>query len=68
MPNYDEKTGIRYGVISPHSISSDCYYDLYEGPNSTDPYYESGHKEIEEKINVFFRDIDFLSDYGGGLK
>ena len=49
MTNYDEKTGIRYGVISPHSISGDCMYDLYEGPNSTDPWYESGIEEIKNQ-------------------
>lgn len=49
MPNFDEKTGIRYGVISPHSISHNCDYDLYEGPNSTDPWYESGIEEIKNQ-------------------
>lgn len=62
MANFDEKTGIRFGVISPHSISHNCDYDLYEGPNSTDPYYESGKKELEEKIDSFFKDIGNLSD------
>ncbi|MCK9593833.1 MAG: hypothetical protein M0Q91_17675 [Methanoregula sp.] len=46
MPNFDEKTGIRYGVISPHSISGNSDYDLYEGPNSTDPIYESTTAEL----------------------
>lgn len=62
MPNFDEKTGIRYGVISPHNIGQNSEYDLYEGPNSTDPYYESGKKELEEKIDSFFQDIGNLSD------
>ena len=62
MPNFDEKTGIRYGVISPHNIGQNSEYDLYGGPNCTDPYYESGKKELEEKIDSFFLDIGNLSD------
>jgi hypothetical protein len=62
MANFNEILGIRYGVISPHSVGQDSEYDLYEGPNSTDPYYESGKKELEEKIDSFFQDIGNLSD------
>lgn len=54
MPNFDEKTGIRYGVISPHSISSNCDYDLYAGPNSTDPYYKSARDDIIGGLNIVF--------------
>ena len=50
MPNFDEKTGIRYGVISPHSIGQNSEYDLYEGPNCTDPYYENMKKEITDMV------------------
>lgn len=44
MPNYDEKTGIRYGVISPHSISPFALGDIYT--KGTDPHYEAMCSEI----------------------
>jgi len=63
MPNFDETTGIRYGVISPHSISSNCDYDLYEGPNSTDPYYESMRTEISLSVNELMNNTNYnISD------
>jgi hypothetical protein len=40
MPNYDEKTAIRYGVISPHAISNFALDEIYT--NGTDPVYEEG--------------------------
>jgi hypothetical protein len=48
MPNYDEKTGIRYGVISPHNISSWSLDEIYQ--NGTDPQYESGKEELTRDI------------------
>jgi len=63
MPNFDETTGIRYGVISPHSISSNCDYDLYEGPNSTDPHYESMRTEISLSVNELMNNTNYnISD------
>ena len=44
MTNFDETTGIRYGVISPHSISSFALDDIYQ--KGTDPHYESSAQEI----------------------
>jgi len=55
MTNYDEKTGIRYGVISPHSINQDALNDIYT--NGTDPYYGEGIKEIKQHVQ------DFISSY-----
>jgi hypothetical protein len=60
MANFDEKTGIRYGVISPYSISSNCDYDLYEGPNSTDPYYERMRTEISLSVDNLMTDTDYV--------
>lgn len=54
MPNYDEKTGIRYGVISPHSINQDALNDIYT--NGTDPQYEEAKKELLTKIEEFCDD------------
>jgi hypothetical protein len=48
MANYDEKTGIAYGVISPHAISSYALDDVYT--NGTDPYYENMKQEITDMI------------------
>jgi len=50
MTNYDEKTGIAYGVISPHAINQDVLNDIsIEG---TDPNYESTKKELIEDIST----------------
>jgi hypothetical protein len=61
MPNYDEKTGIHYGVISPNSISSEALSDLCFGANSTDPHYEGGKKELLDDLKQFCEEhyIDF---------
>lgn len=48
MPNFDEKTGIRYGVISPHNISSCSLDEIYQ--KGTDPQYESGKEELARDI------------------
>lgn len=59
MPNFDEKTGIRYGVISPHSISSFALDDIYN--NGTDPHYEYCKQEIINDLKQFCEDhnIDY---------
>jgi hypothetical protein len=56
MTNYDEKTGINYGVISPHSINSETLDDLCFGSNSIDPHYEEGKKEILDDLKQFCED------------
>ena len=54
MSNYDEKTGIHYGVISPNSINQETLSDLCD--KSTDTIYEESKKE-------FMDIIDQLQDY-----
>jgi hypothetical protein len=54
MPNFDETTGIRYGVISPHSISSFALDDIYN--NGTDTICESGKQELLDDIKQFCED------------
>jgi len=49
MPNFDEKTGIHYGVISPHSISSYALDDIYQ--NGDDPYWENMMQEIKDLVS-----------------
>jgi len=74
MPNYDEETGIRYGIISPHSISGFALDDVYS--NGIDPIYEAGKTELLKDIeafcedhNISFEDIDtdsFIDAYSNG--
>jgi hypothetical protein len=47
MPNFDETTGIRYGVISPHNISSWSLDEIYQ--NGTDPIYEEYIENTEQE-------------------
>ena len=60
MPNYDEKTGIHHGVISPHSVMPEALDDICFGANITDPIYEESREEVSNKINEFFKDLGFL--------
>jgi hypothetical protein len=55
MPNFDEKTGIRYGVISPHNISSFALDDIYQ--NGTDPQYESAKEEFENGLKSAIKEF-----------
>ena len=48
MANYDEKTGISYGVISPHAIDQDVLNDLYN--DGTDPHYENAKEALMDDI------------------
>lgn len=59
LPNYDEKTGIRYGVISPHAISQYALDDIYT--SGTDPYYETAKKDLLESFESWCDDnnLDF---------
>ena len=60
MANFDEKTGIRYGVISPHSISSFALDDIYN--NGTDPQYEMYKAELEARHKNGEIPIETLED------
>jgi hypothetical protein len=54
MSNYDEKTGISYGVISPHALNGCALQDLYD--QGTDPHYESSKEEFTTDLkNVLDR-------------
>ena len=55
MPNYDEKTGISYGVISPHALNGCALQDIYNC--GTDPHYESAKTEFVTALN------DLLDNY-----
>jgi hypothetical protein len=57
MPNFDEKSGIRYGVISPHAISPYALDDVYQ--NGTDPHY----KAMCDELRVFAGDMAGQSPY-----
>jgi hypothetical protein len=51
MSNYDEKTGIAYGVISPNAISSEALGHIYDV--GTDPHYENAKQELLNDIEAF---------------
>ena len=55
MSNYDEKTGIAYGVISPHALNGCALQDIYDC--GTDPHYESAKTEFVTALN------DLLDNY-----
>jgi len=54
MSNYDEKTGIHYGVISPNSISQETLSDLID--KSTDTIYEESKKEFTDSLRNILND------------
>ena len=51
MPNYDEKTGIHFGVISPNSICQETLNDLCD--KSVDTIYEESKNEMIKDLNAF---------------
>lgn len=51
LPNYDEKTGIFYGVISQNSISPYVLEDIVFGSDTIDLSYEEGLKELNKNID-----------------
>jgi len=59
MANYDEKTGIHYGVISPNSICQETLSDLCD--KSIDTIYEESKKTFLSDLESFCDDhyLDF---------
>lgn len=59
ISNYDEKTGIHYGVISPNSISAETLNDLCD--RSVDTIYESAKDDLLNDLKSFCEDhnLDF---------
>jgi len=59
MPNYDEKTGIHFGVISPNSICQETLSDLCD--KSIDTIYEESKKTFLSDLESFCDDhyLDF---------
>lgn len=60
MPNFDEKTGIRYGVISPHSVGQWAMERIYD--HGTDPHYEYSKNEILRDLRAFCDDHNISFD------
>ncbi len=54
MTNYDEKTGIHYGVISPNSINQETLNDLCD--RSVDTIYEESKKTFLNDLESFCED------------
>ena len=57
MSNYDEKTGIAYGVISPHAISADVLNEIYD--QGTDPVYEYQKEEFTGALHATLEQYGF---------
>ena len=60
MSNYDEKTGIAYGVISPHALNGDVLNDIYA--NGNDSHYENGKEELIDDLKAFCENHDIRFD------
>jgi hypothetical protein len=60
MSNYDEKTGIHYGVISPHSINQDALDEIYS--DGTDTCYENAREEMLDDFDTFCSDHNIPVD------
>jgi hypothetical protein len=57
MANFNEELGIRYGVISPHSISSWSLDEIYQ--NGTDPIYEELKNDLIDPIRKHLNNFGF---------
>jgi hypothetical protein len=57
MANYDEKTGIHYGVISPNSICQETLNDLCD--QSVDTVYEESKEDFTNQIKNILNDNGF---------
>jgi hypothetical protein len=57
MSNFNETLGIRYGVISPHSISSWSLDEIYQ--NGTDPIYEESKENLIDPIREHLNNFGF---------
>jgi hypothetical protein len=53
--NIDETTGIRYGVISQHSLDPEALDEIYYGSHSTDLYYKRYVEEVMQRIESTLR-------------
>ena len=49
-PNYDEKTGIFYGVIAQNSLNLEVVDDILFGSDTIDLSYEEAKKELNKNI------------------
>jgi hypothetical protein len=57
MSNFNETVGIRYGVISPHSISPWSLDEIYQ--NGTDPIYEELKNDLIDPIRKHLNNFGF---------
>ena len=54
--NRDADTGIRYGVISQHSVRDDVIADVYYGPHSKCLAFEAAGKELKRNLRMALED------------
>jgi hypothetical protein len=60
MANIDNATGIRYGVISPHSVNGDALEDIYQ--NGTNLSYDAAIADAKGQIANALRPV--LDSFG----
>jgi hypothetical protein len=61
--NIDNDTGIRYGVISQHSVPSDCMEDVYS--NGVDEDYAESLANLRSRLQSSLKSV--LEDYSGNF-
>ncbi len=66
LPNYDEHTGIFYGVISSNNLNPEFLDEILFGSNTRDLSYEEAIKELHKNIDdvsSLQETFEFLKDY-----
>ena len=61
MPNYDEKTGIHYGMISPNSVMAEVMNDLQI--SGIDPVYVESKNTFMDKITSVLDEYGFSAGH-----
>jgi hypothetical protein len=65
--NYDEKTGIFYGVIAQNSLNSEVVDDILFGSDTTDLSYEEARKTLMDQIDEAITEKDLRQIYNISL-
>lgn len=60
--NRDAETGIRFGVISQHSVRDDVIGDVYYGPHSQDLAFNGHLMEVKNAITAALNECSVLRD------
>jgi hypothetical protein len=55
LSNIDEETGIRYGIISQHSVCPEAMDDVYN--NGTDLAWEGDKEELTKQLSAALYEV-----------